>query len=244
MKRTLQHCLTPAGAIPHGDRPKRQPGIALKKLPPSWLLPGWVVFLFSVFCFPEDIADTKVSFQPQGHFIVVKGSMGELQDLNLVIDTGASSTTVSPRVAKKLGLKGDSKQVLAYAKKVEVISVVLPILELGSMRFEQVPAWVAQLSFPDARRMLRIDALIGLDLLKRTNLSVDFESRKISFGPITHTESVMPFYAGLPFLVLPLYVQDQPVRLLLDTGARDLILFRRRVDGRIAMNKTRGRKGI
>lgn len=205
---------------------------------------GWVVFLTAGFCFASNTAGEEIPFQLEGHFILVQGSIGDLADLNVVIDTGASSTTVSRAIANRLKLRGRPKQVQTYGSKVTVESVTLPAVQVGPMRFEEVPAWVAELSFPDMRRSLQIDALIGLDFLKRTNLSVDFEAGTLRFGSIDHSESSLAFYGDLPFVLIPLRIDGRVVRLLLDTAAPDVILFERRAEGRVPMNRTSETKGI
>lgn len=60
-----------------------------------------------------------------GHLIIVQGSIGPLTELNLVIDTGSSSTVISEQVAKRLKLKGHTRKVLALGKRVPIQEVVL-----------------------------------------------------------------------------------------------------------------------
>ena len=100
-----------------------------------------VLFILGVEICRAEVPSVEVPFEWKGGHIVVQGSIGGLENLNLVIDTGASSTTISKRVAKKLGLKGKKKQVLAYGKKVKGEEVTLPSVEIGALRLEDVPAW-------------------------------------------------------------------------------------------------------
>jgi predicted aspartyl protease len=188
-----------------------------------------------------------VPFELHGHFIVVKGSIGPLNGLNLVIDTGASSTVLSPRIAQKLGIKwikGSTGSILAYATPVAAQAVTIPRLTIGPLRFDEIPGWVVELSFPDTRRSLRIDALIGLDLLKQTPVTIDYESRVLRFGPITHGGNFVAFFRGLPFIAVHLYVHEQPFRVLLDTGAADLMLCGAKVAARVAVRPTGEEKGV
>jgi clan AA aspartic protease (TIGR02281 family) len=204
-----------------------------------------VLFFLGAEVCQAEIPSVEVPFEWKGGHIVVKGSIGGIEDLNLVIDTGASSTTISKRVAKKLGLKGKKKQVLAYAKKVKVEEVRLPSVQIGELHLEDVPAWTkGRIWVSEAREMVRIDALIGLDFLKQTNLTIDCESRLVRFGPIEAGVTFQSFYPGLPFVVVRMSVQGQPIKVMLDSGAEDLILFQRRVGGRFSMNKTREVKGV
>jgi predicted aspartyl protease len=181
---------------------------------------------------PERGSTTGVPFELYGHLIVVKGSVGELEDLNLVIDTGATMTVVNRDIARKLGLKGPSRTVTAYGKKLRVEQLTLPSLKLGDLEFEDLPAQAAPLSFSAMDRWLRIDGLIGLDLMRRTSLSVDYETRTVTFGSVDHAGPGVPFYEKLPIVPVPLTVDGRRFNMLLDTGAQHIILFQRRLRGR------------
>ncbi len=179
-----------------------------------------------------------------GHLIVVQGAIGDLQGLNMVIDTGASSVVVSRQVARKLNLKGVSKLVLTYGRKSRVRSVKLPALSIGTTRFENVEALVGPLSMPGMDRSIRIDALIGLSLLKGSCLSIDFQFGQIRFGPVSHTATSFRFYSKGSIVTAPLTVRGEHLSLIFDTGAEHLILFQRNVEGRIAMRRTGEKLGI
>jgi Aspartyl protease len=83
--------------------------------------PVWILFLIWGFTFAGASAvgelhttDKRVEIRfklYQGYIIVVQGSIGTLQKLNFVIDTGAVPSVVDPRVAQKLGLNGTSQSV-------------------------------------------------------------------------------------------------------------------------------------
>jgi hypothetical protein len=87
-------------------------------------------------------------------------------------------------------------------------------------------------------RQFRIDDLIGLDLMRRTSLSIDFGAQEITLGPVTHTKTLFPFYGRLPIIPVSLWVGSERLRLLLDTGAEQLNLFRRKTKEHIRRFKT------
>jgi predicted aspartyl protease len=196
-----------------------------------------ISWIFAVTLSYADETTTEIPFRlHREHFIVVAGSIGGLEDLNLVIDTGATRTVVSKKVAKKLGLKGETRQVIAVGRKTKIREVVLPDLGLGTIRFPEIKAQVGRLSFVHG---LRVDALIGLDLLKMTNLGINYVTNTLTFGAVQHSESSMGFYNRLPFVMIRLEVNGQVLSLMLDSGAgNDLILFRDRVQGRLSWHRT------
>jgi hypothetical protein len=110
---------------------------------------------------------------------------------------------------------------------------------MGAIRLEDVPAWSM-----DRLPMLWIDALIGLDLLRRTNLTIDFEKQIVRFGPVHVGEYFQAFYPALPFLVMRISVGGEMLRVVLDSGAADLILYERRVGHRLAIGASRGSKRV
>jgi predicted aspartyl protease len=83
-----------------------------------------------------------------------------------------------------------------------------------------------------------VDALIGLELLRKTGLVIDYETRTLTLGPVVHSGSPVAFYNKFPFVPVALLVRGRPVNLLLDTGFSDLVLFARSIEGRIAFRRT------
>lgn len=170
----------------------------------------------------------------QGYCVVVRGSLGKLRNCNLVIDTGAVPTVVDSRVAKKLGLRGRSDPLSVFSRDVQTQRAILPEIRLGPVRAESVEVLVYDLSFIERGLGVRIDALVGLDVLEKSDFSIDYARGRIIFGPLEPSPSAAEFKTGPGFLVVPLEVQGETVRLLVDTGAKDLLLFKPRLEGRLA----------
>jgi predicted aspartyl protease len=165
----------------------------------------------------------------QDYLIVVHGSVGTLEGRNFLIDTGANVTSVDRRIARKLGLKGQSHKLALFNQSAIVERVVLPSLQVGSIRAEFMPGLVQDLSFVDTVVGFRIDAIVGLDLLGRSSFAVDYESKKMVFGPIDAGPLIVPFKTGAPMVTVEVRLNGQPVRLLVDTGSRNLLLFERQL---------------
>lgn len=212
--------------------------------PPFWLSLSLVGSLVPEISLSLDPRPVDLPFALHGHLIVVKGSIGPLEDLNLVLDTGASLTVVSREVARELDLGGPRSTVNAYGRKQRVERVTLSRLALGPLEFEEVPAQIAALSFSGMDRFLRIDGLIGLELLRRSGVSIDYEAKRVVFGPVRHSGPTIAFYNRLPIIAIPLTIGGARVSLLLDTGAEHLVLFQRRMAGRVPVRPTGERETI
>jgi len=165
----------------------------------------------------------------QDYLIVVHGSVGTLEGRNFLIDTGANVTSVDRRIARKLGLKGQNHKLALFNQAAIVERVVLPSLQVGSIRAESMPGLVQDLSFVDTVVGFRIDAIVGLDFLGRSSFAIDYESKKMVFGPIDAGPLIVPFKIAAPMVAVEVRVNGQPVRLLVDTGSRNLLLFERQL---------------
>jgi predicted aspartyl protease len=184
-----------------------------------------------------------------GYTIVVKGSMGELQKLNFIIDTGAVPSIVDARVARKLGLEGVAASVSVFSREVPVEEVVVPRVRVGPVKANSVRALVHDLGFLERRLGVRIDAMIGLDVLGGQDFSIDYSKRRIAFEMLTGKanspaadEPHVPFERGPGFVTVQIQIQGRPLRLMVDTGTNDLVLFASKVQGRLAGAKTVGTK--
>jgi len=70
-----------------------------------------------------------------------------------------------------------------------------------------------------------VDAVVGLDLLNQNAFTIDYQSRKLTVGPIDPSLAAIQYEAQPGYAVVEMKVQKQIFRLLLDTGADDLLLF-------------------
>jgi len=161
----------------------------------------------------------------RNYLIVVQGSLGMFGDLNFLVDTGANPTAVDQRIAKKLGLKGQSKRLELLDQSVPVEAIELPTLQLGPIRAESLPGVVQDLSPVGKNVGVRIDAIVGLGVLRAQRFTIDYETKRIVFGDIDPLPFAVPFHTPPPTLTVQLQVANQAVPLLLDTGAKDLLLF-------------------
>lgn len=175
---------------------------------------------------PQSLSRVELRFRLyRNYLIVVQGNLGWFEGLNFLIDTGANPTAVDQKIAKKLGLKGQSKnlQLLDGSERVEEVG--LPTLQLGPIRAESHRGIVQDLSPLENNLGIRIDAIVGLDILAAETFTIDYETKEIIFGDIDPLPFALPFNTRPPTLTLQLQVEGEAVPLLLDTGAKDVLLF-------------------
>jgi predicted aspartyl protease len=183
----------------------------------------------------ESIA-TRLSFELRENcHVIVRGSIGGLGGLRFLIDTGSIPSMVDRRIAKKLGLEVRQSRIVSFGDQGRMLSAVLPTIRFGPMHSDALNAGVGDLSF-----LHGVDAIIGLDVLWRNSFRIDYAARELRFGAVTAQEPGVSLEVTPPFLTVQLAIEGRPVRLLVDTGSRRLVLFERRVGDRLPHLRVHG----
>lgn len=196
--------------------------------------------LFSATPVRSTEAITEVPFELyQRHLIVTKGSIGRLDGRSLLIDTGTIPSMVDSRIARKLRLPAEPSMLVAFGQQVAIQSATVDGFRIGSLQSGPVPTGVGDLSYLEGAH---IDAIVGLDVLVRTSFSIDYQTRLLRFAPAGREDSVAPLELVWPFLTVRMTIAGQQVRLLVDTGSSDLVLFKHRLPIALSDAQWRGDK--
>jgi len=205
-----------------------------------WMLLGLLVSCEAIWAGRERV---EVPFKLyRGYAIVVQGSVGRLQKLNLLIDTGAVPSVIDRRIAKRLKLAGAVERLTVFSRDVQARRVVVPEVRVGPVIATSVAALVQDLSFIEQGLGVRVDAMVGLDMLGRTSFSIDYEAERLVFGLVEPSQSAHSLQVGPGFVYLTIHVQERPIYLVVDTGTKDLILFESRVQNRLNGLRAQGTK--
>jgi predicted aspartyl protease len=164
----------------------------------------------------------------QQYLIVVEGRVGSLEHQHLLIDTGSSPSMIDTRVSARLGLQSTARSLSVFNKNVTSQSVVLPDLQLGPLRRQNLEVMVADFSKIGVELGTRIDAVIGLDVLGATSFTVDYAKRRIVFQASSEKHTA-PFTAGPQFITVNVKSGGRQLHLLFDTGTPHLVLFQDRM---------------
>jgi Aspartyl protease len=165
----------------------------------------------------------------RGYVIVVRGSIGGLKNLNLVVDTGAIPGVLDARIARRLHLQGRPERVDLPIKTLATERVTVPNVEVGPTHVDELSMIVQDLSFAEEALGTRVDGMIGFDVLGQFPFTIDYESRKLVFGPVDPSFVIAPYSPDLPYAIVLLHVQQETLGILVDTGASNLVLFQRGV---------------
>jgi hypothetical protein len=115
--------------------------------------------------------------------------------------------------------------------------VLVPALRIGLLEFPSVSAVVVDLAPIERRLGIRLDAIVGLDVLGGRNFTIDYRLRKLLIGLAAVVGEAIPFelqmQAGAPYVLVRMEMNSQFVRLLLDTGSDGITLFAARMQERM-----------
>jgi predicted aspartyl protease len=179
----------------------------------------------------------ELSFRTyRDYLVVVQGSLGGKLRRNLIIDTGTDPSVIDRRVAQELHMAGAAGTLAVHDRVVDAEQAVLPSVRIGTLRAESLPVLIRDLSFLQKDLGIRIDGVIGLDVLSLSNFSIDYTTRRITFGVAPVYGSSAPYQSTPPhWLTVTMEVDGVPIHLLLDTAASGLILFQSRIRNRLQL---------
>jgi hypothetical protein len=143
--------------------------------------------------------------------IVVQGSLGDLEGLNFLIDTGVNPTEVDTGIARKFSPTGGLRKLALVNQDAAVTQVVIRNLQIGPIKVRSVPAVVQDLSTLKKALGIRIDVIVGFGVLSLSSFSIDYRKKTLVFGPI-ESQSAVPFDTGPPVITVVFF--DEPVLLL------------------------------
>jgi len=170
------------------------------------------------------------------YLVVVQGSLGGKLRRKLIIDTGTDPSVIDRRVAQELHMAGAAGTLAVHDRVVDAEQAVLPSVRIGTLRAESLPVLIRDLGFLQKDLGIRIDGVIGLDVLSLSNFSIDYTTRRITFGVAPVYGSSAPYQSTPPhWLTVTMEVDGVPIHLLLDTAASGLILFQSRIRNRLQL---------
>jgi predicted aspartyl protease len=174
-----------------------------------------------------------------GYLIQVEGRIGDQAHLKFILDTGASISIVSQRIAKKLKLDAHPAQSFNFDRNLQWETATTPEVQFGPIRAANVVVLVGDLA-RYSEFAGKADAIIGSDLLNLSNLTIDFDAGNLIFD-LTQPRAYVA--GGDPMAkcsIVELQVQDRPVHLIVDTGLQGMLLYEERLRKSVPGLRTAG----
>lgn len=165
---------------------------------------------------------------------VLHGRRGAAQHHQLVVDTAASITALTPAGAAALGITGAHEMVINEGRDaIPARRATLPWLSVGGAVFRDLP--VAIVDLPDARRIdARFGGILGLDVLAHHDVVIDLVRRRFTLHPAGYAarSDAARAMQRIPFdrsryglIALAVRVEGYPEMLgVLDLGAQGSVI--------------------
>ncbi len=167
-----------------------------------------------------------------GFLIVLEGRVGDHARLKLALDTGVTHSVISDKLAAQIPeSRRRAGKVLNFDKTMSAEWIEVPDIELGPIHVNNFSMMIGDLRYFQSFGA-HVDAVIGLDLLRLSNFTIDYDAHKVTFGP-TNADFGVPMEVDDICITVQLMMGDRPVRLLVDTGAPTMVLYEDRVASRL-----------
>ena len=170
--------------------------------------------------------------QVVGDYIIVTAKWDRKGPYNFLIDTGASVTLVSPSLAYRYGtpiktLEGATSHVSVKSAEGEITeldAVSIKRLDLGDVRFDNVPALVYDCNAISVHLGIKVDGILGFPLFREVMLTLDYPHRQVRLADPKGTASlqlgvIIPFNNDQRTPIIPLKSGDQTFFALIDSGS-------------------------
>ena len=171
----------------------------------------------------------------RGYLVMVEGSIAGLKVQNLLVDTGTDRSIVNTRIARELELPTRAGKLSVANASVETEAALLPELRVGPIRCVSLPVLVHDLGPLERDLGVPVAAVIGMDVLEQSSFRLDYSAKRLVFGPVEAQGIALRFEDASELVMIDLVVGNEPVRLLVDTGAAGLVFFESRVGKRLAL---------
>jgi predicted aspartyl protease len=184
--------------------------------------------------------NTQLPFRlSSGYLIQVEGRIGDQAHLKFLLDTGATITIVSQKIAQKLKLQAHSAESFNFDRNLHWETATVPEVQVGPIRAANVTALVGNLA-RYSEFAGGADAIIGTDLLRLSNFTIDFGARNLIFDPDPPKAYLVGGDPMTKCMVVELQVQGHPVHLVVDTGLQGMLLYEERLRKSVPALRTSG----
>jgi len=212
--------------------------------PRTKIVVGLIVLMATlpgVFCFgspspkPADGVEhhspaEEVPFQLfNDNLVIVRATVGKVNNVNMILDTGTSPSAISQELADRLKLNGKTEFLQTLNGTIQTRSLILPYIQIGPWEARPIRVLVQDLSFMERSLGIALGGIAGLDILRTGSFTIDYRRKKVIFGRIAASENAVRFETQEPYLTVKAMIEGQEVRLLVDSGTWGLLVYRNRL---------------
>jgi len=176
----------------------------------------------------DESFNIEVPFEYRLELMIVKVNIGG-KEYDFFVDTGAP-TLISKELALAINKKSQITQKVGSSntKKEKLDFINLDQIGIGGVNFYNVGAAVSDINSSNVLSCMKVDGIIGANLMKTAFWKFDFKTQKIkiassidSFGSPSRDATVVPIIpnkvTGTPIVELDFV--DKKIRAIIDTGS-------------------------
>lgn len=179
-----------------------------------------------------EAAGNPVPFRLYRNYLILTNcSVAGQAGLTAIIDTGTTETMVTLALMRRLALENWPDSATALTNEAPARGVRIPDFEMGPLRIQQLAGIAVDLSSISRELGIRPDVVVGMDVLRRTSFTIDYDKHAIEFGaalPMKHGAALAP---GLRFALVDSDVLGRRMRLQVDTGFNGMLVYGNRLRG-------------
>ena len=170
------------------------------------------------------------------NFFVVETRWDDGHTYRFLIDTGSTTTLVTPELARRFGLKQKGnlppRKVpvrSANGGELELEPVTLRLFKLGDASFERVPALIFDLADLSGHLGLAVDGIVGFPIFRNTLLTMDYPGARLIIAPYplivppppkpTPLVSTIAFNNEQGTPLIPIQMGNESFIVLIDSGS-------------------------
>jgi clan AA aspartic protease (TIGR02281 family) len=131
---------------------------------------------------------STISFRISGRapLILIDGVVNGTTAVRFVVDTGASTTVISPEVAKqaRVAVKKTNAKAIGPDGSQSAKIATLTSLMIGKIRIKNLTAAILDLVSLNQATRMNIGGILGFNFLKRYATTINYAQRTIRFLPL------------------------------------------------------------
>lgn len=162
-----------------------------------------------------------------GNYLVIEAKWDRHGPHRFLIDTGSAVTLVTPALARRYpgwsSSAGQRRVMGVDGRIVELPEASLRRLELGDVRFDDVPVLLHDCAAFSAHLGVRIDGVLGFPLFRDTLLTLDYPGSRVVLerptAPAPLAGTVLKFDDGRKTPLVPLRLGERTFVALIDSGS-------------------------
>ena len=155
--------------------------------------------------------------------IVVEGTISGRQGLKFAIDTGTARSVIDERVAAALAVPRNRSSMEVFGRPVVTEGLVASDMAFGTVRATDVQVLIADLASQQQRFGIRIDALVGVDVLRNHCFTIDFAAQRLTVECVPERSPDVAFNPPLP--VVETWIDGNRYRMIVDSASEAIVVF-------------------